>query len=209
MKILHTSDLHGSVQKLLNAMDQVDFDLWLDTGDFFPNMSRGNVALEVPFQQEWFVKNGLPRLFSKKLAGRPALIMPGNHDFIDMTSLLEEGSHNLTTGKWTWEGLTFSGFREIPYIVGEWAGEVHDFDPLIERVWEDDPDILVTHAPPNSILDADKGYGVIALTSALMYRPHKIQHHFFGHTHEKGGQSEEVGGIHFHNGARGVRVISL
>ena len=56
MKILHSSDLHGSYKELLMALEG-DFDVWVDTGDFFPNKTRGDRNIETSFQNKWFSWN--------------------------------------------------------------------------------------------------------------------------------------------------------
>jgi hypothetical protein len=68
--------------------------------------------------------------------------------------------------------------------------------------------VLVTHGPPGGILD-DAGYGYPALTTAIAYRSHRIQAHFFGHTHACGGQTAEEMRVRFHNGACTVRLHEI
>ena len=55
LKLLHTSDLHGN-WRFLTA--QRDFDIWADTGDFFPNITRGE-KVEKTFQTMWFTRDRL------------------------------------------------------------------------------------------------------------------------------------------------------
>ncbi len=85
-------------------------------------------------------------------------------------------------------------------------GETNDFSQLIDRVWDANPDVLVTHSPPGGILSAPIGspddYGVAELASALAYRPHSIKAHFFGHEHACGGMTDDQMGVKFINGAR-------
>jgi Icc-related predicted phosphoesterase len=55
VRILHTSDLHGQWRL---PMRFEDFDVWVDTGDFLPNLSRGK-AVEAGFQRSWLTKGKL------------------------------------------------------------------------------------------------------------------------------------------------------
>ena len=54
IRIGHFSDLHGNFKRISTA--EVP-DVWVNTGDFFPNMTRGDVAVEVSFQTAWFEAN--------------------------------------------------------------------------------------------------------------------------------------------------------
>jgi Icc-related predicted phosphoesterase len=216
IRILHSSDLHGKYKTLLNG-DFGDWDLWLDTGDFFDNVGRvsrtGYTILpeaEKISQSRWLGYKDLGHRFKEWLNGRPAIIVPGNHDFVSLANhLIGAGCpnvHSISPEGVNVLGLHWSGFREIPRIASEWAGEIDDFSDLTERVFSGDPDILVTHAPPAGILDGYGGYGILELTSGLTYREHRIRHHFFGHEHRDGGRTEEKMGIEFHNGACHARV---
>ena len=49
MVVLHTSDLHGNWRL---PMQFQDFDVWANTGDTFPNVSRG-ASIESTFQRAW------------------------------------------------------------------------------------------------------------------------------------------------------------
>ena len=212
MRILHTSDLHGRVDILLNALSCADFDLWLDTGDFFPNKTRGEEYIETVFQKEWF--EGTPEWISapgpgpkwsgaapaitELLKGRPAVCVGGNHDYVSLAAILKAvgaDAYEVTTKGIEAGGLKFAGFPHIPWIAGEWNNEIHDFRDLVDETFRSNPDVLVTHAPPAGILDVYHGEscGIESLMSNLCYTEHKIQAHFFGHVHESGGSNLGVG----------------
>jgi len=212
MKVLHTSDLHGSYKGLLRT--DIDFDVWVDTGDFFPNRTRGDRTVEVGYQARWLALKSLPERLAAWLDGRPLISVPGNHDYVSLSAALRGAgaeAHEVTPAGVTVGGLTWAGFREIPWIAGEWNGETHDFGALIEATWETQPDVLVTHAPAGGILDGGtgKGYGIPGLASALSWKPHTIKAHLFGHTHECGGQSVSEVGVLFANGAGTASVHTL
>jgi len=69
----------------------------------------------------------------------------------------------------------------------------------LKEKWElipDDTDILVTHGPPNGILDKSEyseRFGCNHLTNAVMKLPN-LKLHVFGHIHEGHGQTKEYQG---------------
>lgn len=213
IQILHTSDLHGDYKTLLAALEG-DFDVWVDTGDFFPNKTRGEVAVEVPYQTKWFAWKDLGERIVKGLAGRPLVSVGGNHDYTSLAALVRDAggvSFDISEGPARIGGEVFAGFREIPYIQGEWNGETlgPDFKAIVEDCFISDPTILVTHSPAAGLLDdRAHGGGVVQLTSALTWQPHKVKAHFFGHIHETQGSVTEMG-VRFINGAGKAVVHTL
>lgn len=205
----HFSDLHGHIGCINGSPD-----VWVCTGDFFPNETRGDVEIEVPFQTAWFESNADEII--RRLNGKPLIWVGGNHDFVNLASLLRARgvvAWDATEAPVDFGGQVFAGFREIPWIEGEWAGEAHDIAPMVERAFGHDPTILVTHCPPSSILDDDNGaghgLGSSPLATALTWRPHRIHTHLFGHIHAQGGKDVEEMGIRFFNGACSVRLITV
>lgn len=219
MLIGHSSDLHGQIHKILenykSAQSLGEFDLWIDSGDFFPNKTRGNVKIEVPFQREWFAKI-VPEII-EWLDGKPVVSVSGNHDFVNLALELNahgyENAYMVTPEGIEVNGIKFAGYPNINRIMGEWNNETHysDFDPIVNETFDSDPQILVTHAPPASILDFPyygNSCGVQALLRAFTYRKHRISHHLFGHCHSGLGQRQEMG-VSFHNGATSFSLIKL
>lgn len=205
----HASDIHGRLGIISGCPDA-----WLLTGDFLPNAGYGlGEEVEIAFQNDWFLKNS--EEIRIRLAGKPVLYVNGNHDFADLGQLLFDAGievHAVTPEGVEFNGLRFSGFREVPFIVGDWVGETHDFRDLTYRTFSSDPDILVTHAAPSGILDnprVQSHTGIREITNALTWQRHKIQAHFFGHVHNCGGQSVEEMGIRFFNGATTCRIIEI
>lgn len=216
-KILHTSDLHGAYHELLVQLETIpDLNIWVDTGDFFPNKTRGT-AVEAGYQQKWATNH-------TKIASRIAQIcnvrnisvisVSGNHDYVSLASLLHlngmnaDSAHDLSSPKKsvTVHGHKFAGFREIPYIDGEWKGEINlaAFRDIVNEAMSHNPDILVTHAPPGGILDNSSyggAWGVPYITSYLMNNSHMVKLHMFGHVHGDGGKQVSEGGIQFSNAA--------
>ena len=217
MRIIHSSDLHGSYKGLLAIDDE--FDLWIDTGDFFPNKTRGNHQIETRYQTKWAEHKSLgPRLVDW-LDGRSLVSVGGNHDYISLADLVVDSggsAHNLSSGSAEVGGMVFAGFREIPFIIGEWNGEAHDFSGLVHDALEADPDVLVTHAPPAGILDSPEyPCGIPGLANALTYSNHRIKAHFFGHVHDSKGDMllrlgrEDQVGIRFVNGATQIALWTV
>lgn len=199
MKILHSSDLHGQWEGLFAF---TDFDVWIDTGDFFPNKSRGKRHIEVPYQTS-LASSIAPRL-EEWLRGRPALICPGNHDYTSLS--LKSG---IPIGLQAVEicGLKFAGFRNIPFIAGEWNYESTE-DQIGKLCDSLSPcDVLVTHTAPANILDAS--YGSSALAQWLTYKQQGVKMHLFGHVHDCGGQQVEEMGILFRNGAQHISTLEV
>lgn len=214
MRVLHSSDLHGDYEALLAYKEP--FDIWIDSGDFFPNTKKplgmGTIlpTEERNFQLEWCGYKDLGPRLTDWLDGRPAIICPGNHDFIPLYGVLahaKANAYSITTSGIAVGNKLWAGFREIPYMAGIWEGEVKDFSGLIDSTWYAVPDILVTHAPPKDILSGH--WGISKLTSALQHREHDIKHHFFGHVHEAGGTKTYINKVWYYNGARHVRAHDL
>lgn len=224
LKVLHTSDLHSQYHRLLERLQEIEgLDIWIDTGDFFPNKTRGDTNIEPRYQEKWACEyTDIASRLAKICIERDIRVISvsGNHDYVSLARLLRRAGmpavtvSDLSSAKVsvTVHGLVFAGFREIPFIAGEWNGETElgGFKHLVDRVMDAHPDVLVTHAPSGGILDrytsgtTIKQDGIPYLTSFMMNKPHTVTHHLFGHSHEQGGEQCEVGSIHFSNAATNV-----
>ena len=213
MRILHTSDLHGCWSELQYMFANKNWDMWIDTGDFFNNSTRGHVESEVPYQESQFNKSFRdPGLVAGLLAGRPVLTVRGNHDYISLAEnlkLLGVDATELNMSSHKVGDLVFAGFPHIPYIIGEWANEIQqgDFHQIVEATFAHNPDVLLTHAPPSGILSGE--WGIRALTSYLQFRENFLKAHFFGHVHDHGGWETQMAGMRFYNGACRLKVVNL
>ena len=212
MRFLHTSDLHGNWEDVLRFDN---FDVWIDTGDFFPNKTRGTPE-ERRYQTRWFANKRIGERLADWLDGRVAITVPGNHDYVHLDDLLRQGgarAYQATPQGVEVDGVEYAGFRQIPYIFGEWAGETRhgDFRALVDDVFETPPDVLVTHAGPAGILSGGDDYhgGIDQLATALAWRPHTIRAHFFGHDHAFGSQTVDEMGVVFSNSATKPKVVSV
>lgn len=208
MKICHFSDTHGN----LSTLDRPDdVDIFVCSGDFFPNSESFTDDAQIGYQRDWFRNHKSESTYGytpleymrEFFEGKPVVWVPGNHDWINLSDempgdcvyLLDENNPRTILGK------KFSGFRYIPYIAGWWKGELQESDIAIKTriVLDQKPDILVTHTNPAQLLGSK--YGSVALFSAMMYKEHSVKLHLFGHTHETGGMNTEVNGVRYYNGA--------
>jgi len=215
--VAHFSDNHGSLDliDLYSRSFGNEIDLWVTTGDFLKNKTRGVREIEVPYQRNWFSHNKekLKAIFGDK----PVLVVMGNHDFYPVAKGLKEIGVNaryVGLGITEVHGIKFAGFPFIPYIYGEWNFESQE-DQLreaVDKIWELKPDVLLTHAPPGGILDSDCGsnhWGIASLTSKLSYSDWTPKTHLFGHVHEMGGQRQTINGCTFINSATVVTRFRL
>ena len=215
-RICHISDTHDAPRIVRQAADHT-VDVIVLTGDILNNRGRINgegiiPRLERKYQEGWGRKQA--KKWAKDFGDTPVVYVDGNHDFIDVGKWLRHygctNLHHITaeTPCVTVAGVRFAGFREIPWIAGEWQGEVHDQREPVDRAFACNPQVLVTHGPPAGILDGEHGYGSGALATALAYRAGDIKAHLFGHEHSACGVTEEMG-ILFSNAAGVCRVIEI
>ena len=195
MKYFHTSDLHGDLYPLTIIGKNVDA-IIIITGDVFPNRTLGNVPVEQKFQEEWF-KSKITTFF-RGFAGRPVITVDGNHDFVSLAEMLQKyrypgDVHAISPDKVIeFGGHRWTGHKFIPWIEGEWNGELRTPERLevVNRVFDLDADMLVVHAPPAGILSGPFGCGVLA--NALAYRgANKFKHVFCGHCHDWNGRDRK------------------
>ena len=227
MRILHTSDLHGRFGYLIRALESLDYDIWIDTGDLLPDRSYNSYA--DLYAKDFAEKNLMFQLRSlaefaprilKALRGRHGIFVPGNHDFASAASALsnlspDENIHQLIDGSSRVElhGHVFAGFRHVTPINGMWKGELPESDikAIAQAAFGQRPTVLCTHTPPYSILDWVRGslfVGSKSLLSCFRNEDHNILLSLFGHVHESNG-SQEADGTRFYNGACGARIIEL
>lgn len=175
MKYVHVSDTHGYFPTL-----PTEGKIVIHSGDLCPNKTRGHRETEVKYQSEWVKKNALT--FKDWIGDRPFLFCMGNHDFTPYVCriLREVGidAVDITSTRYVRDGVRYYGFPFIPYIEGEWNGEMfpsqmqREVDHLQEEL-EKGVDILVAHAPIANILDCEgvnEHWGISHMANMFSYK---------------------------------------
>lgn len=213
MRVAHASDLHSNLL-ILKSIDTTKIDAFILTGDFFPNITRGNVQTEINYQTDWFKKKR--ETIFRALGNKPVITVNGNHDFISLGDMLSHYAyagevHQISEhGIVEFGGLKFAGHGYIPWIEGEWRGELRtpEMMQIVDKVWDHGyADVLVTHTAPAGILA--KEWGCNALANKLAYSEHMYTHHFFGHVHVHTPQEETVNGTKFYNSATCCQIVEI
>lgn len=206
MRILHTSDLHlqgNRHRRLLQLLHETTFDVWVDTGDF---AREPRAITATPFdmkrhQARWWREKRLARRLAEALDGRPAIMVPGNHDrYVAVEALTAVGIRALSDrglgadhpGRVlpleTVGGVVFAGTRAIGRGAGHWPGELGKDDA--EALWRSlgGVDVLLTHGAGAEFGDQEPGTHapLPGLDEALT--EHGVRLHLHGHMHPNGGQ---------------------
>ena len=179
MKIVCISDTHNRHAELRLPLG----DVLIHAGDY---SMRGHVAETEAFLG-WFAAQPHPH----------KIFIAGNHDFIfqkrrqKARAMVPEGVIYLEDEGVTLDGIRFSGSPVTPTFF-DWAF-MHG-PATIGTCWDaipDDTDVLITHGPAHSVLDAvlpdGEQVGCPRLRHALETRLHP-KLHVFGHIHEGYGQ---------------------
>ena len=184
MKVVCISDTHN----INESLRVPDGDLLIHAGD----ATAEGEAWEVARFAEWF----------RSLPHRHKIFVAGNHDWLferdnAAARAMFEGVHYLEDDSVMVEGLKIYGSPWTPqYKHYVWA-YILDRGPQMARKWEmipEDVDILVTHCPPEGILDAS-GSGESAGCAELLSRVLEVKPklHVFGHMHPSHGVLERDG----------------
>lgn len=184
--VCHSSDQHGNMSRIADAY-KFGIELYVLTGDFFPNVGRPiQPVIEKRYQQQWIANNIKDFVYITK--GRPIICVDGNHDFACLADELNfhgvPNVHKIELGKViNMFGLVWAGYPNIPYIYAEWNHEtlIPEMEKVVNQTLSLDPDILVTHPPAQGFLSG--GYGCFVLANKLMYTEHKVRWHMMGHVH--------------------------
>jgi predicted phosphohydrolase len=199
IRIVCLSDTHGQLDTLTHPIPEGD--VVVHAGDL---TWRGT---EVEIAQELTKLNALPH--------RHKILVSGNHDFffderhphghrfrdwyITRYNTIEQmlAAHAPTVTYLQDSGVDIEGVRFYgsPWQTWfhDWAFNFpwHDFGIKAREVWAqvpDECDVLVTHAPPDGILDAgdDGRLGCPTLRQTVEELPN-LKLHVFGHIHERAG----------------------
>lgn len=183
MRLICISDTHGKHQEVnLAAADMI-----IHAGD----MSEMGTKEQVSDFINWF----------SSLDCQYKILIAGNHDFFfelatskQIKKLIPEGVIYLNDSGVEIEGLKIWGSPVQPRF-NNWA--FNRSEKIIRRHWNEiprDTDILITHVPPQHILDQNRqaeSCGCPHLSARV--KEVKPQFHIFGHIHESYGVLENKG----------------
>ena len=163
MLILHLSDTHSKHLELRNLPPA---DIIIHSGD----ISFAGSENEVMDFIEWF--GALPYKYK--------IFIAGNHDdclFGANIDGLPQNCYYLCNSSVSIGGVKFYG---LPMFMEDAMSG--DYDKNIQKI-PSDTDILITHQPPNSVLDlsTDINYGDLNLLEIVLKT--KPKYHLFGHIH--------------------------
>ena len=172
---------------------------------------------EETLQREWIAEHPFRSLLGIR-DDVPVVCVRGNHDFTDLSEWFGGNvwEVNLDSSRTTsLFGMKIGGVRGISYIAGEWSDEMSRAE-FVEACASlpNDLDLLITHSPPDGILDEYCGNhcGSRALTAYITSRLHTpwipFRAHFFGHVHESRGESK-IQGVVFSNASTNCNIIEL
>jgi Icc-related predicted phosphoesterase len=204
-KIHVLSDTHNKHNELI--IPENGADILIHCGD---SVTKGNFTEELNFLQ-WFVKQ--PYKYKVYVAGNHNRALLRNHR--ELMSLINEYGivylDQSQTKAVDIMGLKIWGGNYTPSI--EHPSGILRNPQYQKEAWVNMPanlDILVTHAPPNSILDLTvrgQHIGCELLVDTIKTNKPKI--HLFGHCHETGQQSVSVFDTTFYNCANMDRSYLL
>lgn len=193
MKILHFSDNHST----LPVFPEEEFDLIVCSGDFLPNSNNYlNRKEEVRFQENWLVQN--EQRLVEWIGKKRFLFCGGNHDFISPVPLMRRfgiDAFDITNAHHEFDGVQFYGFPYIPYTGAMWNYETTPqmmsdlFDNVINRINDNQIDVLVTHSPIYGYCDKEdhrggQRFGSTVMDNLLKYRAQRLpQLMLCGHIH--------------------------
>lgn len=201
MKLTFISDTHNKTTKKFTDMIPKDTDILIHSGD----------ALLHGSEDEW--SNFLYWL-NNECPGNVKIYVPGNHDIfvernydeaLEMWNEASRGSIILIDEGVEIEGVEIYGTPWTPKVSinDPWAFNFHRLDGC-RHILEipKDVDILISHGPPNGILDYVRDWRSYEnLVSVGYFMPDDIKPkiHSFGHIHECGGQRKLIEGTWFVN----------
>lgn len=191
-------------------------DIIMFTGDMMPEDRREpSRDKNRKYQCQWFADNIHVKKVMAALGNKPVICVAGNHDYTNMATLVRRNTLNVFEmvpyKPSVINGISFGGFPNIPYINGGFSHETNrqEMEHIVGLMLKNQPEVLVTHAPPFGILD--NNFGIESLGSIIRVAPEqlKFKHHFFGHVHEHGSEKVVVNGITFYNGACSMAIHEI
>jgi Icc-related predicted phosphoesterase len=190
-RIVHISDTHEQHDKL----EIPDGDILIHSGDF----TYLGYPSKITEFNNWLGTLSIPI----------KLVIAGNHDKLFQTQ--PEAARKLITNALyldeeavVVEGIKIFGSPWQPWFF-DWAFNAQRGND-IQTHWDkipDDTELLITHGPPNDILDRNRAgikCGCANLRNTIEYRLKKLRLHAFGHIHEGYGK-RRVNDVDYSNGS--------
>lgn len=210
MRLVHTSDTHGYLAPL-----PVDAKLVVHSGDFLPNKSFGNWAIETAYQPMWIDEN--IEKIKRWLNDRPLLITHGNHDYIDVAHFLKfhgVDAHCLDNVRYVHDGIVFHGFPHVPAFSGVWNYETsnQELKARTEAIDLEGVNFLVCHSPMFGVLDRNSDgqrCGSMPMRNYLQKSSHVPEYFLSGHIHESHGRQAWSRGMMVYNSATIHQAIEV
>lgn len=140
--------------------------------------------------------------------------MRGNHCFVDLKPLFDDGSREIyefldEPSVFIHAGLRFGGFRGVPTINGCWADENTERVLGIKCEVLGPVDVLVTHGAAYGYADWCKRRVHLGSKAQRTFLDHGgARVHLFGHIHEGAGQQVK-NRILLSNAATQVNVVEI
>jgi Icc-related predicted phosphoesterase len=211
INLCHSSDQHGRIDHIPEYTKH-DIDAYVMTGDFFPDGTKHE-------QEQWFIRNDIGFKLKLKFSGRKIITVDGNHDFASFAECMvkyakydPELIYFLEPGKLVeLYGYRWAGFSQVPFI------DAHCFNnqampsemaKILDQTFNLDPNIIVTHSPPQGVLSGM--FGCSQYASKLFYKEHNVELIMMGHIHEsKGFITDNRYQFRASNAACTTRIIPL
>ncbi len=227
MRIIHISDWHADAESFKLMFDREmlpyadnDPDIFVLSGDMVVNTGffRSQPAMEGVHQKILF--DQMVEHIERCYPGVEVVGVRGNHDYFDYSV---PGDNRDVTSIMI-NGHRWAFVRGIPRHTGFWNDEYpEDWLAAAAALIPDDTEVLVTHAPPDRILDnvrdtfADvdgkeiivpRNIGSISFRERVD-RLANLKVHMFGHVHEQGGRVEVRNGVVYSNASCTANLLVI
>lgn len=216
-KLLVSSDLHGRVFPVMLQAVELNVDVWVDCGDFYPDRYYNDVGFSkkrnTEYQRAFINSNSNAKeLQELRSSGIPCTGVMGNHDWFSQGHLICQGwAGDLHLKTLTIKGVKFAGLSSTMFISNEFNYGVKDnsvWDEQLKQLLAAEADVIVMHSPPEGILNEAEYGGVPMMANMLSYGSYKPKLVVFGHHHRTDGHTE-IEGVRYVNTAQTSQVIEL
>ncbi len=199
MKLLVASDIHNDIEiiyKIISLYEKENPDYVILLGDI-SDMGE--------------LKKGLIGRLTSKINPNKIIIIPGNHETLEMIYELKKkyGIRELHKKYFTIGEIVIAGFGggDVPiFFIDEW--EIKDFLDKLKYISKDKKIILFTHIPPLGAKTSLSISGSKELYKFIKYSDNVILN-VHGHIHEAGGLEDRINKAKIINAARNVIIVEI